>query len=414
MKKQSLFTALSLAASVLITPVAHASQLKVLWYLGADAEEQSIKEALKTYTAKHPETSFDLQIVPYDGIEQKFAQFVASGDTPDITKTSSMRPVIRPYLVDLKQQFGPNYLKDFVPGWAMGAELGDQVIAAPLLVTATGILLNKSAFDKAGVAIPPADKGWTWDEFLKSIKTVQKKAGVRYPLVWDVSASRWIIHQFQYGNHIYSEKAPYKVVMDDAKWIAALDKFIDITKNYMPPGQWSGSSSDNPKQIFTSGQAVAWMSGSWQISGLAENAKFDWQAGPTPYGTVKSSIFGGDYVMAFNTGKHIKESTDFIKWLTSPEGQAVFCKAPMYIPANLNTGKLDLGNERASAALVAMQKELADSPEYGATDQGNEAMQYVWDTIKQSVVQAVTGQLTSAQAIAAIHKAADESLAASK
>ncbi|MNT96364.1 hypothetical protein D3C72_2384370 [compost metagenome] len=61
-----------------------------------------------------------------------------------------------------------------------------------------------------------------------------------------------------------------------------------------------------------------------------------------------------------------------------------------------------------------MQKELADSPEYGATDQGNEAMQYVWDTIKQSVVQAVTGQLTSAQAIAAIHRAADESLAASK
>ncbi|PIP00875.1 ABC-type sugar transport system, periplasmic component [uncultured Pleomorphomonas sp.] len=414
MKKLSLLSTVTLAASILFNPLAHASQLKVLWYIGADAEEQSIKEALAAYTAKNPETTFDLQIVPYDGIEQKFSQFVASGTAPDITKTSSMRPIIRPYLVDLKEHFGPDYLKDFVPGWAMGAELGDQVIAAPLLVTATGILLNKSAFDKAGIAIPPADKGWTWDEFLQAIKTVQEKAGVRYPLVWDVSASRWIIHEFQYGNHIYSEEAPYKVVMDDAKWTETLDKFIDITKNYMPPGQWSGSSSDNPKQLFTNGQAVAWMSGSWQVSGLAADAKFDWQAGPTPYGTVKSSIFGGDYVMAFNTGEHIKEATDFIKWLTSPEGQAIFCKAPMYIPANLNTGPIDTGSDKATAALAAMQKELADSPTYAATDQGNEAMQYVWDTIKQSVVQAVTGQLTSAEAVAKIHKAADESLEASK
>ncbi|MBP0652245.1 hypothetical protein J8J40_34800, partial [Mycobacterium tuberculosis] len=77
--------------------------------------------------------------------------------------------------------------------------------------------------------------------------------------VWDVSASRWIIHPFTYGNQIYSEAAPYKVVMDDAKWTAALDKFIGITKSHMPPGQWSGSSSDNPKQLFTNGQAVAWM-----------------------------------------------------------------------------------------------------------------------------------------------------------
>lgn len=414
MKTSSTFVAALSLAAAMFAGSAGASELKVLWYLGADAEEQSIKDALAAYTAKHPETTFDLQIVPYDGIEQKFAQFVASGTAPDITKTSSMRPVIRPYLVDLKQHFGPDYLKDFVPGWAMGAELGDKVIAAPLLVTATGILLNKSAFEKAGVAIPSAETGWTWDEFLTATKTVQEKAGVRYPLVWDVSASRWIVHQFQYGNHIYSETAPYEVVMDDAAWTAALDKFIDITKTHMPPGQWSGSSADNPKQLFTSGQAVAWMSGSWQVSGLAANAAFDWQAGPTPHGTVKSSIFGGDYVMAFDTGEHVDEATAFIKWLTSPEGQAIFCKAPMYIPANLHTGALDLGNDKASAALQAMQKELADSPVYAATDQGNEAMQYVWDTIKQSVIQAVTGQITSADAVAAIHKAADASLEASK
>lgn len=407
-------TTLSLAvASVLLTgPAAHAAKLNVMWYLGTDAEEKAIHAVLDAYTAKHPETTFNLQIVPYEGIEQKFSQAVASGTAPDISKTSSMRPVIRPYLVDFAKFYGDKYLNDYVPAWAMGAKLGDQVIAAPLHVTATGILLNKTAFAKAGVAIPSVEKGWTWDEFLAAIKSVKEKAGVRYPLVWDVSASRWIIHEFEYGNSIFSEKEPYKVVMDDKKWTEALDKFIDITKTALPPGQWSGASADNPKQIFTNGDAVAWMSGSWQVSGLVASAKFDWQAGPTPSGTVRSSIVGGDYIIAFNTGENVKESTEVIKFMTSPEGQALFVKDPMYIPASLKVPSVDYGSPLATAALKAMQDELTASPAYAGTDQGNPAMQYVWDTIKQSVIQAVTGQLKSADAIKKIHKAADDALAA--
>jgi len=391
---------------------ANAAKLNVMWYLGTDAEDKAIRAVLDAYTAKHPDTTFNLQIVPYENIEQKFSQAVASGTAPDISKTSSMRPVIRPYLVDFAPIFGPKYLDDFVPAWAMGAKLGDKIIAAPLHVTATGILLNKTAFAKAGVPIPSAKDGWNWDAFLTAIKTVKEKAGIRYPLVWDVSASRWIIHEFEYGNSMFSETAPYKVIMDDAKWTEALDKFIGITKTHLPPGQWSGASADNPKQIFTSGEAAAWMSGSWQVAGLVSGAKFDWQAGPTPSGTVRSSIVGGDYVIAFNTGEHVKESAEVIKFITSPEGQAIFVKEPMYIPASLKVTAPDYGAPAATTALKAMQDELTASPAYAGTDQGNPAMHYVWDTIKQAVIQAVTGQLKSADAIKKIHKAADDGLAA--
>ncbi|MDR3515868.1 MAG: extracellular solute-binding protein [Azospirillaceae bacterium] len=407
-------TTVSLAiAGVLLTgPAAHAARLNVMWFLGTDAEEKAIHDVLDAYTTKHPETTFNLQIVPYDGIEQKLSQAVASGSAPDISKTSSMRPVIRPYLVDFAPIFGAKYLDDYVPAWAMGARLGDKIIAAPLHVTATGILLNKSAFAKAGVAIPSEQQGWTWDQFLTTIKTVKEKAGVRYPLVWDVSASRWIIHEFEYGNSIFSETEPYKVVMDDQKWTDTLNKFIDITKTALPPGQWSGSSADNPKQLFNSGDAVAWMSGSWQVAGLVANAKFDWQAGPTPSGTVRSSIVGGDYIVAFNTGDHVAESAEVIKFITSPEGQALFVKTPMYIPANLKAPSPDYGSPAAVAALKVMQDELTASPAYAGTDQGNPAMQYVWDTMKQAVIQAVTGQVSSANAVKKIHQAATDALAA--
>lgn len=65
-----------------------------------------------------------------------------------------------------------------------------------------------------------------------------------------------------------------------------------------------------------------------------------------------------------------------------------------------------------SEALQRFQGELAASPVYAATDQGNPAMQYVWDPIIQSVNQVAAGQMSSADAVANIRKAAEDALAA--
>ncbi|MGO4197597.1 ABC transporter substrate-binding protein [Rhizobium sp. YAF28] len=402
------------SALVMTISLAAASELKIVWYVDNDQEEANTRALLDQYTKLHPDTTFDLEITPYDGMVQKFQQYAASGIMPDLSLTSSMEPVIRPFLVDLNKEIGPEWINDFVKGWGDGAKLDDKVIAAPLRVTSTGIFLNVDAFKKAGIAIPDHATGWTWDEFVPKIKEVAEKSGTRYPLVWDVSASRWIVHEYQYGNHIYTEKEPVKVVMDEAAWTSALDKFIDITKAAMPPGLWSGASSDNPKEIFTAGQAVAYMSGSWQIAGLADNAHFAWQAGPTPRGTVASSIYGGDYIVAFNTSQHLPEAIDFIKWITSPDIQAQYAKTFGMIPANLKAAAVKYDNPAATDAIKAMQAELNASPAYAATDQAWPQMQAVWGTVKTAVTQAVAGQISSAEAISQIKKAADASLEAGK
>ncbi|PRX02428.1 UNVERIFIED_ORG: carbohydrate ABC transporter substrate-binding protein (CUT1 family) [Martelella mediterranea] len=392
---------------------ASASELDVMWYLSSDAEEQVIKDVLATYTEAHPETTFNLQIVPYDGIDNRFAQLASAGSLPDISKTTSMRPFIRPFLTDLAPTLGADFLDQFNQGLAAGAKLGDQIIAAPLDLTAIGMLLNVDTFNEAGIEIPPIDQPWTWDEFLANAKEASEAAGIRYPLVWDVSASRWLTFEFQYGNHLFSEEEPYEVVFDQDKATATLDKFIEIADVYMPAGLFSGSSSDNPKSLFLNNQAVAWMSGSWQVPSLAADADFTWSAGPTPYGTVQSSMVGGDYVVGFNTSEHADEATAFIEWLTATEeGQSAFNKPLFLIPANLDIPAIDYGDATVSEALQRFQAELTESPVYAATDQGNPAMQYVWDPIIQSVNQVAAGQISSADAIAKIRKAAEDALAA--
>ena len=247
--------AIALAVTTALMSPVFAAELKLVWYLDGDDQEAKLRGMLDQYTSEHPETTFDLQIVPYAGMGQKFQQWSASGIMPDVTLTSSMPPIIRPFLVDWAQVNGPEWIDQFVAGWADGAKLGDKVIAAPLDVTGVGIFYNADAFAKAGVEIPAT--GWTWDEALPKIKEVSEKAGVRFPLVWDVSPHRFLTYEFQYGNHVFSDTDPVKVDMDDAAWEKTMDQFIAMANEYMPPGLWSGASSDSPVDMFINQQAVA-------------------------------------------------------------------------------------------------------------------------------------------------------------
>jgi len=406
-------TAMALvAATALATPVL-ASELQLGWYVDSDEQEQTLRSMLAEYTKLHPETTFDLQITPYDGMSEKFRQYAASGIMPDVSLTSSMEPVVRPFLVDWAAVNGKDWINQFVKGWADGARLGDKVIAAPLDVTAVGIFYNVDAFTKAGIALPQA--GATWDEVLPVLKQVSEKAGVRFPLVWDVSAHRYLTYQFQYGNHIYSEDAPVKVAMDDASWVKVLKQFVKITEDYMPPGLWSGSSSDKPYDMFLNQQAVAYMSGSWQIQSFNNDAQFKWQAGPTPKGTVSSSNVGGNYLVAFNTSKHLEEAEAFVTWMTSPEVQAEYAKNFGLLPANKLAPAVAYSSPDASAAVKGFQQDLENSPRYAATDQAWPEMQAgVWDAVKLSVTSVVSGQMTAEDAVASVHKAAEAAIAASK
>jgi len=85
-------TAMALvAATALATPVV-ASELQLGWYVDSDEQEQKLRTLLAEYTKLHPETTFDLQITPYDGMSEKFRQYAASGIMPDVSLTSSMEP----------------------------------------------------------------------------------------------------------------------------------------------------------------------------------------------------------------------------------------------------------------------------------------------------------------------------------
>jgi ABC-type glycerol-3-phosphate transport system substrate-binding protein len=116
---------------------------------------------------------------------------------------------------------------------------------------------------------------------------------------------------------------------------------------------------------------------------------------------------GGNYLVAFNTSKHLDEAISFVNWITSPEVQAVYAKNFGLLPANKLAADVAYSSPDATAAVKGFQQDLENSPRYAATDQAWPEMQAgVWDAVKASVTSVVSGQSTAEDAVATLHAGA--------
>jgi alpha-1,4-digalacturonate transport system substrate-binding protein len=393
--------------------VSQQKELTALWFYDDPAELDFLNKKVAEYSATHPGVSIKVNTVAYDDLFPRVAQLVAAGTPPDIVKLTDIRPEIAPFVQDLSQYLGKDFLKPFIPGLQSAMTRDSQIVGAPLDVTANGIILNKTLFEKAGVAIPSKNKPWTWDQFLVAAGQVKQKTGVLYSLVWDVTPHRWSTYLFQNGGSYYDSTGT-KANFNTPEAIQALrgfDKMFD--DGYIPKSIWIGA--ENPRDMFFSGNSVAWMSGSWQVKAMIQNLKdFQWTAGPNPYVTTRSSVLGYKFVSAFSTAKHPDVAADFIKFFTSKEVNSEYAKALLTISARTDTGTIDYQNPQATEALNNLAYELAVSPLAASKDVTNPAMGFIWNTVKENVMLVLTKEKTPEQAAADVNAKITEALAAVK
>lgn len=387
--------------------------LSALWFYDDPAEISFLSSAIHQYTTDHPGVDIHVNTVTFADLYTKVAQLVAGGSAPDIVKLTQLRPEFQPFLQNLSDYLGPDFLKPFIKGVAAAMVVNGKVVGAPLDVTANGIILNKSLFAKAGVAIPSENNPWTWSEFLARIEQVRKATGVKWALVWDFTPHRWLTYLYENGGSVFAPDGK-SVAFDSPATVKALDGFATMFKQgIIPLSTWAGS--EDPRSMFFSGQTVAWMSGSWQVKAMVDGLKsFDWTAGPNPYVTTRSSVLGYKFVSTFSTAKHPRQAADFIKFFTSKEVNAAYARTLLTIPARTDLGTVDYGNPGATEALNNLGHELSISPLVASTDVANPAMAYVWDPLKNNIVDVIIGKKTAEQAIAAVDAAANKGLNATQ
>jgi alpha-1,4-digalacturonate transport system substrate-binding protein len=385
-------------------------ELSILWFYDDPAELEFVKKAAADYSAKNPGVTFKVNTVPFGDLYAKLTQMIAGNNPPDIIKLDQYRPEFAPFIQDFNKSLGRKYLDNYMKAPAATMIRGNKMIGIPLDVSANGIILNKSLFDKAGVAIPNQKTAWTWDQFIKAITTVRNKTGVKFPVGWDVTPHRWMTYFYEHGARMFTPDG--KNAFNSPAALAAFKGWQKMFKDgTIPSSTWAGT--ENPRDMFFSGQAVAWMSGTWQVKAMTSDIKsFTWSAGPNPYVKVRSSVSGGKYITSFVNSKYPKDAVDFIAYFTGKDVARSYAQLLMVPSPRTDIGVINYGNASATAALNNLGNELTISPLQASTDQLSPAWVVTLPHLKEQIINVIIGKATPEQAVAAVSAKIDEALAA--
>lgn len=288
--------------------------------------------------------------VPTADIMTKLKNSATANSLPALARVTGLDPLWVNQLQDLgsiatSKKISPQFIQKSPDG---------TVPAIPSDLTAVGLFVNKTLFDKAGVAIPSSiDSAWTWDSLIKDLTTVVDKGGAKYGMVMDRSGHRLRAMMYEFGSTGFPRNNG-KYEADDAA-VATLEYFKSLNNDkIMPKSVWL--SGDDANALFKSGQVAAYYSGSWQIADFNKNIKdFQWLAVPTPKQPVNATNLGGGFMVAFKDTGQDEEAKKFIEWFYDDANYTDFSKLGGYLPVK----DLTIQYPFQQPAFELYQKEIA-------------------------------------------------------
>lgn len=326
------------------------SKSLTFWISTVPGQDAGWKKMVAQYK-KETGVSVKLVNIPYDGYTTKLHNAAQANSLPDVATVPALDPIWSNKLVDLSSIANnkTNKInKNFVAKDSSG-----KVLSIPSDVTASGMFINKSLFEKAGVSYPTSpEKTWTWTEFIKAANKVREKTDAKYSLTFDQSPSRLRAMVYEMGGQYVHADSSGKFSVDAATK-KAVNTFVGWNDDKtMPKSVWT--SGADPSAMFQSGDVVAYWSGVWQVAAFSDSIKkFEWASVPTPAQPVQASdVNSGGMTVGFNNNADAaKAATKFLSWLYEPAHYQALCEASGFLPveSGLNP-KYPFKSEAAQAA----------------------------------------------------------------
>ena len=344
------FTALALAASALVAPLASQAQTEIQWWHSMTAVNgEVVNDLAKSFNASQK----NYKIVPtFKGnYDESFTAAVAAfraGNAPHILQvfevgTATMmasKGVTVPVgkiMKDSGEKFDPNAYVSAVAGYYTAPN--GEMLSFPFNSSTTVFYFNKDAFKAAGLDTNKAPA--TWAEVALAAAKL-KASGHKCPLTiaWQgwtqlESFSAW--HNVEFatkGNGLQGMAARMKV--NSPLHVRHIENLANMAKQGL--FVYKGRASV-PEASFISGECAMTTTSTGFYGNVAKNAKFNFGMGPLPYyqdvpGAPQNTVIGGAslWVMAGKKADEYKGIAQFFNYLSSTEVQAATHQRTGYLP----------------------------------------------------------------------------------
>ncbi|GHH85815.1 extracellular solute-binding protein [Streptomyces capitiformicae] len=307
------------------------SKSLTFWISTVPGQDAGWKKMVAQYK-KETGVAIKLVNIPYDGYTTKLHNAAQANSLPDVAAVPALDPIWSNKLIDLSSI--ANKKSNNINANFLAKDSSGKVLSIPSDVTASGMFINKSLFEKAGVSFPTSpEKTWTWKEFIKAANEVREKTKAKYSLTFDQSPSRLRAMVYEMGGK-YVHADDSGKFSADAATKKAVNYFVGLNDDKtMPKSVWT--SGADPSAMFQSGDVVAYWSGVWQVAAFADSIKkFEWASVPTPAEPVQASdVNAGGMVVGFNNNADAATAANkFLSWLYEPDHYRELCEASGFLP----------------------------------------------------------------------------------
>ena len=347
------FTALALAASALLAPLASQAQTEIQWWHSMTAvNNQWVNDLAKEFN----DSQKAYKIVPtfkgsYDESMTAAIAAFRSGNAPHVLQvfevgTATMMaskgatvPVGK-IMSDAGLAFDPKAYIPAVAGYYTAPN--GQMLSFPFNSSTTIFYYNKDAFKKAGLNADKAPA--TWPEVFAAAKKL-KESGHSCPMTlawmgWTQLESFSTWHNVEFatkGNGLNGMDARLKV--DSPLHV----KHIENLSKAAAAGEfvYKGRGS-NAQASFTAGECAMIQTSSGFYGDVSKNAKFAYGLAPLPYyadvkGAPQNTVIGGAslWVMSGKKADEYKGVAKFFDFLSQTKVQAASHQRTGYLPITM-------------------------------------------------------------------------------
>lgn len=233
---------------------------------------------------------------------------------------------------DLRELGADKLADQYLPWkWKLGITPQDRMIGFPMDTGPTALFYRYDVFQKAGVALEPAEVASAapdWDGFIQLAKLVRQ--GVPGSVITDNIASIYDYGLAQQRQRYMTEDGRYIGADDHLKQVWELA--VRVVKEGLSANAQEGTTDKNA--VITNGRLVAFVGAVWWAQLGPKNAapatKGKWRVTTPPSGAGNR---GGSFLAITKYCKDPEAAFAFISWLESAQNQAEAFLDPVLFPS---------------------------------------------------------------------------------
>ena len=318
---------------------------------------------------------------------------------------------------------------DLLPSIRNGLSLGGKLYAAPFYGESSMLMYRKDLADKAGVTVPERP---TWAQVKDlAAKIHNPKEGVygiclRGKPGWGDNMAFLSTLVNTYGGQWFDMN--WKPQLESKPWKDAISFYVDLLKNYGPPGS-SANSFNEILALYNEGKCGMWVDATIAASFITDPKqskvadKVAFAQAPTAV-TPKGANWLWAWSLAIPSGsRKVDAAQKFVSWATSKEYIELVAKTKGWSHVPTGTRKSTYANpEFQKAASFAKAEKLAldtanpndstlpKSPYVGVQFAAIPEFQSIGLTVGQQMSSALAGKTTVDAALKASQAAADREM----